>query len=411
MLAKFYDSLKKKEDNKKLPKSVAKIINSNAPKGFSVYYDESLRHIIVAPSLQKNTSLKIKFDIDPHELSDLPEWAKKDNKSLMDYLYRTQSSLKVSNASIETEDGKEIKFKDLIQDPLGVEQKIVNQKIEVFPDPFPKPEPINFQLKDGRVIPIYFKREPYDKNDQVKFHNISNKALDIILYISDGKNNTNLSTMQVTVKPQSARSVSEAAEALNFFKEYIDGTIKINGVKITKKFIDGKYYDLSGVNEQTEYWNNLKKLEDMLKVEFDPSKTLSQREYVLYNQLVYCLIENKVLELESPLRFITVSKEALQDHNFKENLKKRNGLALAFITSNEKLSLLGINFTLASANVMKDIIFDKVEETREGGNIYIVGAHDNQTWFLYKKYVKPNESSEKVLLELQQQYISRAKQN
>ena len=409
MLGNFYKSLKSDESKKRVPASVVRELNKDLPKGYKYTYNSRLGQLIISPdSKVKKHRINVNFSLD--SFKDLPEWAKKNFNTLIDYLYRTQSSIKVERVAF-TDGEKNFDFIDAFNDPLEDTNKktFVNRdSLELRADSFPKPAPWIVELEDGREFTIMMGRVPYDSPDHVRFENYNYKALKLSWVLPDHYSQEDPGVMQITVTPHNAETVREAVESLEIFKGYANGTIKIQDTTLRKKS-SPEQVDPKQLDGMILFWENLKKLENILKVQFIPNAEFPEEDILFYNELVNSFIDNKPSEYFAPYKSITVNNNAVDNDKFQEILKNKVVVAFAYTTKPADATLLGAKFSLCSAVLFKDIIFDRVEPSDKDDKsvVYIKSATEGEKWKMYKVYTKTSEEASSRADELYHKYLKK----
>lgn len=392
MIGSFNKSFKVKPGGKKLPKSVITVLDSTLPKGYHYVFNETLGHYSIVP-WDTNASQVLTVHFNKEQLKEFPKWAKENFDALMDYLYRTQKSLLIKDAEIDAA-GKKLSLLDFIQDPFQ-HQLVTGEKL-LIPSPFPEPVPVCFELEDGNSRNYQFKRVPFDSRDKSKFQTVNAPEIDMTWIISEKVSKVASSgSIQVSVKPKKASTVEDALFAIRVLKEYYTGTLKICGARLEGKVKTG-FTNFSSIENEVQYWQNLYLLQNLLHVKFSPDADFPEEDMVFYVELVASFLENKSLKYTEPIRFIQISKEALNDLDFKNRLMKENEIFMfSFIQGPNLASLLGAHFDLYVVNVIDSVMIDHIEE--EGNDLKLFFQHnDSAPWHMIKKFALSEKEADEA---------------
>ena len=382
MLGDFYNSFKKGKSNFQLPEAVKEIISKDLPENYGYVYSEQLKRYVVAP-IDKNEPQTININFDRSQISDFPNWALENPNATMEYLYRTQKSIKINSALLKDKSGKTYPLSELNKDPFSSNEKIVNEYI--IPSPFPEGRLVSFETESGKKRDIVIQRVPCDSREYVKMSNIDFPALSLNLYIPDvgckGPGKINISAT-----PSKADNVMDAVFSLELLKGYVEGTLKINGKRLGKELPDDPNYNIELMDEKLKYWNLVLSLQEKMGVKFNPQIKMDLNEQRLFEELVLAFVYDQDIEYISPANYFTVNKEAIDDPVFKKTaIMENNGLALSFVNGPEKHKLMGANIKLYTVNLLMGFKIDHMEEVEDNTKIFITSAGDSP-WKYYKRY-------------------------
>ena len=381
MLGSFYNAFKDNKEHQ-LPQAVLDIISKDLPKNYGYVYNKQLRRYFAAP-LDKDEKQDIKIDFDFEQISEYPDWAKKDPNSMMEYLYRTQKKLKIKKAELKDKDGKLYSMSDLQKDPFSSGEKVIEEYI--IPSPFPEGKKVPFQTKSGKTKEIIIRRVPCESRKFIKMSNEDFPALSLTVFIPDVGCNE-LGKIGVSVTPSKAETVFDAVFSLELLKGYADGTLKINGVCIGKERFSNPSYDNVAIEEKLSLWNGIMCLQEKLGVSFDPRIKLNTNDLRVLDELVEMFVDGKDKKYKAPVEYLAVNKEAIDDPEFKKNaITDNKGLAFSFINGPRKYVLMGAEFDLFTTELMVGFKIDRVELDEDAAKLYIVNAGDDP-WILYKRY-------------------------
>lgn len=401
MLGDFYNSLKN-NNNFQLPKAVLDVISSELPDNYGYVYDDQLKQYVAAP-LDKNIPQTIDISFDKEQISDFPSWAKENNNTLMEYLYRTQTRLKINKAEIKGKDGKSCPISVLSQDPFSPKETIVEEFI--FPAQFPEGKVIPFETESGKKRDIVIRRVPCDSREFIKMANVDFPALSLCAYLPD-VGNKGPGKIHISVTPSKAESVLDAVFSLELLKGYADGTLKVNGKCLGKVLPDDPNYNKDSLEGKLKLWNTILFLQDKIGVEFNPQINMDTNDLRLFDELVRVFIYDKDIIYNSPVEFITVNSEAVDDPDFKQFANTDNsGLALSFVNGPYKHSLMGTNLELYTSNMLLGFKIDRIDYTNDGARLYIVNA-GNEPWKSIKRYALSRDQADEEQKRMNKFYIA-----
>lgn len=401
MIGSFYESFKKSDNTRKLPKSVAKVLNSGLPKGFQYVYDDQLKHFVAEP-IDKSAAQTFQIELDPSVLEPYPEWARQDMNSLMDYLYRTQQPIEITNAKITTETGESRNLSELAKDPFDGSCKDVRKQY-LFPKPFPEPISVPFELSNGEIIQMKIGRMPCEERDVLKFQNKNISSIQIEWTVKEGKPNKNtLNTFRVSVSPGKAESANDVLVAYEILRDFKQGDLKIGGEIVGKSIAENPQIDIEEINTDIEYWYNLVKLEHLLNVHFDPKAELPVEDAKLYDELVSVFVENKDLIYTESIEYLTVNEEALQDENFLKAVEEKKAISLSYVQT-AAATLLGAKFDLWIVTVIVGIIIDRVEKDGKDAKLFLARSGE-KAWRMIKSFGLSESETEKIQKRLYEKY-------
>lgn len=390
MLQNFYDAFNT-DDERKIPKKVIRELNGDLPAGYSYVYDDNAGHLIVRP--KGKTEHKITLNVD-YQKNGIPTDIPRDK--VFEYLYRTQKTIQITNPRF-TDGNKEISFSDAAKDPLSDVVRVNevghhgtqsgNDKPTTYTmklGDFPPPTMIKFTLFDGETLNIQFQRKPYESMTEWKMESIDFPALDIIWIIpDDGRKNI---TAKITVYPVKASSVHEAVTALKLYKSYYDGSLKINDSPLPQKSGEIGDHDIDSV---LQFWDDLEKLEKLIKVTFQPGKLPKDSELNILIQLIRPLIYKEWTAYNAPFpKFHMSFKPGGIDEV--EQMRTNKDVKFTLCQGPKKYHLMGAAFYLYDCYVFKQFKITKIERDKlpdEDGNmgayLYIDGIRENEPWKLY----------------------------
>lgn len=405
MIADFYKTFKKENNTRKLPASVSKVLIETLPKGYKYEFDDTLNRFVVVPTnknIQHNIEIKISSDC----LEELPDWAKKDTDSILDYSYRMQKPISIDSIQV-IDNNKSMELIDFFKDPFNdSDSQEMIAKRYIYPSEFPAPKEVAFGVENGQIIKVYMKRVPYDSKDYVKYKSEGMPSLDITWYISEhpGKGQQRPSSISIKVSTKKAISIKEVINSFRILKGFVSGNLRINNYKIGKVLSSANpQTNIEQIDQQLDYWGKLEKLEEILGVSFVPGTELSQKDIHLLSELSACFIDNKNLEYTEPFESFEVEEKAVNNPDFKDIVDNKKKVLFTFTQGPNIQNFMGTSFALYSTIFMLDIIVDKVEIKGDSAQVYVKKFSQNP-WKLIKRYALSESDAEIIQNELFSNY-------
>ena len=385
MIADFYETFDESPNKgSDIPQEVLNILSEELPSSFMYYRDNDGVYMAGPRPEHASDAVVLKVDIDKDfiekNLKDIPpdKWA--------EYIYRMQLRVPVKKARIRDKE-KQIPLENTIGNPLTSSVEV--HEAYLFPEPFPPAKQLEFETVENEKIIINIARKPYNSFEEILFTNIDFPALNIRFVLSDDLKN---SKVTYTVTPKKAKSVSDALTAIHLFNGLYQGTVKINGKKITKPVISAPDFDIKQLENVTEFWTVAKKLEEKLGITFSPSADFPMEDVEFFEQLNNCLLNNKSVVWEHPFDHFHVKGIAIENGKFEDFLEKES-VEYAFLEGPIHATLLGAEFELYSQTrlsnmVITNIIWDDNEKI--SGEIYVSDPIESK-WKLYRKYMSKEQ--------------------
>ena len=388
MLGNFYNTFKN-NDNYLLPQSVQDILSKEIPEDYGYVFSKELNRYVAAP-INKDEKQQVDISFDESQIADFPSWAKENPDTMMEYLYRTQKKLKIAKAELRSKDGKLYPISILQKDPFSPQEQVVEEFI--FPSPFPEGKMVQFETESGKQKHITIRRVPYESRDFIKMSNIDFPALNLQVFIPD-VGCKELGKMSISVTPNKAENAFDAVFSLELLKGYIEGSLKVNGVLIGKVLKNDPKFDENKMNERLKFWNDLYCLQQILGVKFDPQTPMDSSDLPTFSELTTIFIDDEDVQYSSPVEYITVNKEAIEDQEFQRAaIKENNGLAISYINGPNKIALMGAEFELYTTELMFGFKIDHVETEDEMAKLYLVNF-GREPWRLIKRHSLTREQA------------------
>lgn len=407
MLGNFLQAFgKKNKDDFAVSQEIIDELNKQLPSNFTYIQDETGRFVIVPkvgdPGAPIDIRLTGAFDEneDPALMAQLDKIPK---DKWLEYLYRCQKSVKVKNVRIG-DDNKLIALEDTVGDPF-METHAVFRDLRLYPGQFEDEKIIklNIETSTGEKYVLQLQQQAYDSLVEVKYGNVNFPAIKIEMYvysplgegISDEKAVTSEATPMkatYTVKPKKAKTVKEAVQSLEVFRELFNGTLKSDG-----KTIDGEEHadvDLQQIEEQLNIWTTLLRLEEALNVSFIPESEVTQADDIWISSLSTCILDGRELVWQHPLESFHIGSISADETKKKidEMLLKKTS-RMEFFEAPINLLLLGAEFTVYCHTILDGFSVTNIEwddEEHSGATIYLADGAD-KVWTLSRKYMTESQ--------------------
>lgn len=391
MIGDFYNAFSKSKKSRVLPPQVVEVLDKTLPDGFHYVLNEETQSLIAVP-INENEIPPLSTVIDPIKCG-IPKDLSPDQ--WMDYLYRTQKSVPIETY-IQQGDKKYTAF-SLYTDPIrGPESE--EQFLQVLmPNEFPEAKPLVFELPNGESEAIMIRRVPFEDMTHMKFRNNSFPALTIEWIVPDDpelvRSKKEPARISVSAFPSKAASVKDAVFALQAFRSFRDGSLRVEGRKIGKILDKSSGTDNEQVDKDISFWQSALELEKILQVQFQPGAEFPEEDRIFFSELLACLRDGKELTYKSPFSKFHIGIDKKNNEIPLESLEGPNANALTFIREYPECTLLGSQFAIFETTMLLDVIISKVvkDEDGNGADIYI---RENSPWTLVKKYALTEKEAE-----------------
>ena len=391
MIGDFYKAFSKSQKSRVLPPQVVEVLDKTLPDGFHYVLNEETQSLIAVP-INENEIPPLSTVIDPVKCG-IPQDLSPD--LWMDYLYRTQKSVQIETY-IQQGDKKYTAF-SLYTDPIrGSETE--EQFLQIMmPKEFPEAKPLVFELPNGKSEAIMIRRIPFEDMTHMKFGNVSFPALTIEWVVPDDpelvKSKKEPGRISVSAFPGKALSVQDAIFALQTFRSFRDGSLRVEGRKIGKVLDKSPGTDNEQVDRDISFWESALELEKLLHVQFQPGAEFPEEDRIFFSELLACLRDGKELTYKSPFSKFHIGIDKKNNEIPLESLEGPNANALTFYREYPECTLLGSQFAIFETTMLLDVIISKVvkDEDGNGAEIYI---RENCPWTLVKKYALTEKEAE-----------------
>ena len=287
MFASFKKIVKDETSSLSIPKEILDAMNLQIPISANAeYVDNGDGSCMLTPKLPYN-NLNIQLQFPGVEiLSQLPDEIKT-QQELLDYLYRTQTTIhcKVNGIGKVIFNGIEINLTEVTKFPLQDVTMGKTSDLYISPHPFPPLPPITITAAGFSVV-LDTKRVPEQKKNLVVMSVGEDSWLKMRFVIDTVTLKVN---MTLNVKYFKCKTVNEFVVAMKMSNGFICGDYSISCLNVSSPLsigepISEKYIIL---------WEKIQKLEDILHVSFAPSFSLTMVEVLELNQLFRSFLVNK----------------------------------------------------------------------------------------------------------------------
>lgn len=335
--------LRKDEIDELIPEEIIKSLSEKLPSGFGYKGVGNGACGITTTSQKLNIGMKVEV---PDDL--LKEFKPATAEELLEFIYRTQSQLKV----IPDEEGcitlNEIKFKvnDMIKFPLD-NKIMVGTELYICPEPFQPP--FKLSIEGGGVSKdISIQRQPYADMNKSYFKNVDDNILEIS-YILDKKKKTIKFTFKINI--EKSNNTKEIIEYLKLYESYLKGEIKFAGIKFLKPLNEDK-----AIKKTIEFWERIFQLERKLDVQFLVQFPITIDDGIWIEKLYKSFIEEKPYKQYINIDKITV--RGVKKYN-ETDITNKEGLSFQFV-QNSELEIWGVKLNMYDSIGLFDLMVSDI---------------------------------------------------
>lgn len=387
-----------KQEKSKIPKEIIKQLNKALPEGLEyVEIGENACGITAQEGLK--ISIEGLIPQIPENCSNLI----KNSKDLSEYLYRTQTTLKLipKEDDVIIINGNKIQVSDFVKFP-NTGNSIKNfSAIYLTPKTFPKIGSLEFKADSITKI-IKMHRVPYDNMKITAIESEDDTWLKVRILINE---DTNDSSFSFTFRLEVIESVKELIEALKFNNGIFENKISISGYNVGGKINSDKVIS----NEMIEFWGKVLKLEQILELNFNCRIPIKDNDQYDLETLFKSFIDRKTYRED-----IDVKSDTGIYLSDKKNAEKSigNEIAFYFIEINE-YNIMSQTFKIYSVSIIFNAVLDSVQEIKESGTehkyFFRLISAKNKEMFRAIKLFKTYEEAEAYQLEMNKDLNSYAK--
>jgi len=362
-----------------VPKEVIEVLTERLPKGFTY---EILKDgvLVLKPTTEGLRIDELKIDTtDPVFEGFVP----KDITEAMEYLYRSQRSLKIK---LSDEDGLSINgeffsMNEVIMHPL-VESIEGKHEISIIPQPFEPPFELELETEDT-TKKFMVQRSPLADMNKVKFESIDEGSFKISYIIDEKKKN-----FKFNFKIQFDKIIStlDMLNALKLYYGCLTNNFKINGHKLNNNKFNEE--EAQSVLKNIDLWKKIEILEGKLNVKFNPDIRLDQEDVLIIEKLYRSFIENKPYK-----EFISLNDFSMNKVDSKEQLQEvlgKEGIIFN-LTNTVEINILGAQLKLYMLTYLFDLIVSDFEEENDVIKLLTVTPKDKKTYQSVKFYLNKSE--------------------
>lgn len=233
---------------------------------------------------------KDEFENAVHSCEELFEYSYNSQREI--YFYPTENNQFHINDS----------FVDASKIVFSVDKKNVDGSccFVVKPQSFSAPFPLKFS-KDNETLDIFVHQVATDSAKVKRFESVDNSPIIVSYEITDITQPINF---KFTIKK--VKSVKETISSMIIFNSIMDGSVQLFG----KPLAESKNNSNSRIAQSNiDFFKKLLELENLLNVEFDATKHISNDDYQKINELYVSLIKNKfILSTEKSIQIKGTAK-------------------------------------------------------------------------------------------------------
>ena len=271
----------------KIPQALIDQLSSKLPDGF-IYVVDSNNNLTISHDGKKDLKYTISgMTLEP---TDQQKEILGDDFSFDDIMNLSYNSQKPVPVRFKDDkyvniNGTDISIEQLSYNPFKPYELVIDSTY-IYPSPFPPAFTIKIGNKNAK-IELSVKRIPNDSLDTMVFKSDNSKCLSIIYYLNP---DINFFSMTMNISLDKANTVQEIIEAIEIYNAFIEGKGYIFDSKIDAR-IDAE--NTSKYDEALKFWKKVKKLEDVLGIDFDPHGSKLEFNDICYIEEIYQNIINK----------------------------------------------------------------------------------------------------------------------
>lgn len=365
MLADFDELITKSSTAHPVPKEVLQALNMQFPDNFPFQYADTgggKCHLIPVKSLE---DVEMRIQVKGLRILDKFPPEVKTQKDLLDYMYRTQTSV---HGEIVNGELPQLLVNGIAVDLLHMENDAFedtkiegNFQVLISPSPFPELPPIPLEAA-GYTMELPAKRVPCAEKDTVQIQAGGNLwvTVDMTILLQAKRFHANWN-----VDYKKCRSVQEYIQALKMTNAMVAGHGKLMHM----------LSEPSGKQPPHEeayiaFWENAAKVEAALGVSFQPAFHLQNEDVSDITRLMRCLVEKRPMK-----RTTTEGSDIKLTLTSSDPGPIRDALgqsAVVSYTEETTWTLLGATFRTITLVFVLDATFDEIIEEDTDQHQYIV---------------------------------------
>lgn len=384
MFAKFSDTVRK-ESTDKIPKEVLAAYNQQIPENMRAQYVDKHNGTCELVPIIDDSNTQITFTVPSAKLIDKVPDDIKNQEDLVDYMYRTQKVLhyRVDGNPYMIINGFKVNFEDIIKSPYGDFKLQNGGTLYLAPQKFPELKPLSLVVGDT-TLKLNVKRIPDERKDVIVLQTDENFWLQIIMELSTV--NGGQSTIRILCRFQSCKTVRDLLSAYKVSDELACGNYSMPFMEtaIPLPLKNPIPQDIR------EFWEKALQVENVLKIQFDPTAVFYRRDMNLIQQLYQGLVLNRPFS-----SFVNEGPQTGLHSGEKEGFEKNIGqpMAIAFV-ENHQWNVLGVSFETCDLCCIFDaIISDVTEDSKDSDKpyfVHLVSVEDKKMRLV--RYIAKSES-------------------
>ncbi|PER23698.1 abortive phage resistance protein [Bacillus cereus] len=354
MFADFKKSFKRDESATKIPHAILASMSDNLPLGLK-YAQVDKEYCTVVPE-----EGNISFKFDKLKMKIPKEIQIESQEELLEFAYRTQQIIE-TDTNVVTINGKQIKMSQFMKSPYKEGFDEDKCKFILKPEPFGEPFPLKIEYEEENIAKSFLiKRQPLADMHKSLFKSIDDGGLEITYTIDEEKSNLNFN---VHIDILKAERVEEIIEAFKIYKAFIEGKIKVGGLRLNSVPIEKEKV---AAMTALEYWEKVQAIADKLNIQFNPKKDIDIEGEQWIDKLYRTLIETRPYKESSDIdRFVTTIEMDVDG----QDLMGKGAMVFQY-THEEKIELYGVQIQLYSAVALFNCEIEEIAPIQKPVNKY-----------------------------------------
>ena len=297
--------------NVNLPFGILEALNYNLPEGFS-YTD--IGNGFCRLMIPNGTQIKGRLRLEGASLENLQKC--NTFNDLVRYAINIQKPIQL----LPSEDGfyylndNPFTYEQFIKSPLK-DIELENGVIQYIPPEF------NHELKllisaEGKENLVILKRVPFDSLNQLKFVSKEDTGFVISVFVSV---ESPIMKISVTTDFSNAGSVQNVCNSIFWFNAFAQGKLKIFGELVN----ENNEANLTPYDDDTiAFWKQLYDIEKIVKVSFDVSNGVYDRDVINVRELYRSIVEKKPFRKDETITCLSAFDESKSIDEMKEYIGK-----------------------------------------------------------------------------------------
>lgn len=380
-------------------KLLLKVINKSLPDGF--HYKNMGNGIFAMESDSGNFSFKIsrenievkglskqEFDERIHNSQELIEYSYNSQKEI--YFYPTDKNQFIINE--KSLEASKICF--------SIDRKLSSDNcFVVTPPPFPEPFPLIFSY-DNEKLSIFVHQVPTESAKIKRFESIAKSPIIISYEVEDVS-----SPIKFKFTIQKTESVKDTISSMIIFNAIIDGTAML----FEKPLIGSTNNKMSRISQSNiDFFKRLLELENELHVNFNATKSITEKDFQIVNELYESIINGKfIISREKDIK-LTGQANCVEESKNYDNISTHTNYQFEF-TADISVTIFDVDIKLCGVISIwggKVVKVNKPQKNEFGGFIIeLESTEDSQLYNAIRFFVSEEMASEFRKLPEHLQYI------